>query len=505
MYFIGIDIGTTNCKLCLYDFPEFNLVFKYYFKTPKIITGDYSDFDINEIWLNIKKGLKIISTKVKNIGDIKNISIASVGEAGVLIDKKGGIIGPVITWYDPRTIIELKHICDVLGSDVIYGITGLPPHSNYSLNKILWIKSHYPSKFNSAFKWLCMAEYIAYKLTGEMKAEYSLASRTMVLDLTTKHWSEKILKDLKLDEDIFPNLIDSGAVVGNILKSVSEQINLSPHTTVSIAGHDHMCGSIAAGLTDENSILNSTGTTEGLLTLQNNPHLESQFFNYALSNGIHVISDYYTLFASLPCAGYSIDWYTRMFSMLNDELENFITRLYEKKSKLSLKKSKSIVFIPHLRGSGPPNRSINSRGLFYGLSEYTTKEELLVAVFEGLCYELKNLLYAFEKLLGYKYKQVRVIGSACKNPFWLQLKADILNREIVAYEIDEAVAKGAVILSAYKNGYLKHWKDLEAINAEQIKTFEPNYNLTVCYEDIFREIYIPFYEFKVNLEKKEME
>lgn len=46
-----------------------------------------------------------------------------------------------------------------------------------------------------------------------------------------------------------------------------------------------------------------------------------------------------------------------------------------------------------------------------------------------------------------------VIGAACQNPYWLQLKATILNREIVACKIPEAVSRGAALLGARGAGY----------------------------------------------------
>ncbi|MCP5645334.1 FGGY-family carbohydrate kinase, partial [Klebsiella pneumoniae] len=84
------------------------------------------------------------------------------------------------------------------------------------------------------------------------------------------------------------------------------------------------------------------------------------------------------------------------------------------------------VFIPHLRGSGPPDRNTWSRALIYGLDDKSRPEDILRFVFQGLCFELRNLLDLYETLTGKDYPVVNVIGAACKNPYWLQLKANIL-------------------------------------------------------------------------------
>lgn len=493
MYFIGIDIGTTNTKLCLFKMPEFNCVYKYSFKTPIIVENQNSNFDIADIWVNIKKGLKVISSKVEDREQIKNISIASVGEAGVLVNESGKTLGPAITWYDKRTKEQLEYIHSKISREEIYKITGLPSHTNYSINKILWIMDNFNESIEDDYKWLCMADYFGYKLTGNMYTEFSLASRTMALDLTKRNWSKELLDTLKVNSSLFPDISVSGNEIGHITKEAADETGLSMSTSVSIAGHDHMCGSIAAGITSEDTVLNSTGTTEGILILQKNPNLNFDFYNTAVSNGVDVLDNYYTLFASLPAAGYSVEWFIKNFFKAGTTFDEVMEELA-----LQCSKESKLIYVPHLRGSGPPNRSIFSKGLFYGLTESSTKYDLLRAVFEGLCFELRNLLESVEGLTHKNYSTIRVIGSACRNPYWLQLKADILNKTVIACEIDEAVAKGAAMLSAYRMGLLGNIDSLDL--ACDTKVFTPNSKKVYKYTEVFEKLYMPLYKNKINFE-----
>jgi sugar (pentulose or hexulose) kinase len=499
MYFIGIDIGTTNCKICLFKAPDFTLVSKYSFITPKINSGETSDFDIEKLWNGIEKGLEKAAKSVENPSEIKHISVASVGEAGVLTDSAGNVKGPVMTWYDTRTAKISKDIIKRTGRKKIYEITGLPAHSNYSLNKILWIKTHI-GEFSGDYKWLCMAEYMTYKLTGIKKSEFSLASRTMALDIKKKKWSEDILKAEFPEQDIFPEMGESGVAAGVITEETAKKTGLAKTTTVSTAGHDHMCGSTAAGIHDDRDILNSTGTTEGLLFLKNRPELGEDFYNANFSNGIHVLKDLYTVYSSLPSAGYAIEWFKNEYNITDDEFIRMTEKLYEKITDKNYKPKSEGIFIPHLRGSGPPKRSTKSKALIYGITDQTTKEELLLIIFQGLCFELKNLLNTIEELTFHKFEEIKVIGAACKSRLWLKLKADILNKNILAYEIDEAVSKGAAMLGAYKNGYIK---DLRIIGEDKdIKKIKPDKKAAEYYNKIFSDIYKAFYDFKINIENR---
>ena len=499
MYFIGIDVGTTNCKICLFGKHDFSLISKHSFVTPKIITGESSDFDVEKLWTGIEEGMREIVKSVKDPAEINHISVASVGEAGVLTDLEGNITGPVMTWYDTRTKDISEFVIRKTGRQKIYNITGLPAHSNYSLNKILWIRENM-EKYPKDRKWLCMAEYITYKFTGIRKAEFSLASRTMLLDIKNKKWSEEILKDTDLEKNVFSELAESGETVGTVSRETAGKTGLSEKTTVSTAGHDHMCGSVAAGLYDENSILNSTGTTEGLLFLKKEPGLEEKFFDSNFSNGIHVLKDFYTIYSSLPSAGYAIEWFRKKFDISEEEFYRMTENLYEKIMQKDYLPEAEGIFIPHLRGSGPPFRSIKARALFYGITEGTTKEELLLIIFQGLCFELKNLLGSVEELTVQKFSEIKVIGAACRNRLWLKLKADILGRDIAAYEIEEAVCKGAAMLGAYKNSYIK---DLNITDKSgTIRKIKPDRRAAEYYTKIFNVIYRPFYNLKTDIEKK---
>lgn len=495
MYSIGIDIGTTNCKLCVFELPSLLLVDSYSFVTPKITSKYGYDFDVIELYNQLEQGIVHSITSLSEPKKVKNIVIASVGESGVLIDEKGNIVGPAITWYDTRTKTTLSEINKEFTDEELYSITGIPIHSNYSLTKILWIRDNCHIELQKV-KWLCMAEYIAYKLTNKCKAELSLASRTLVLDLKNDCWSKEIKSTFVLN-NLFSDFVQSGKNFEKINQSLADKLNIEDPIYVSIGGHDHMCGSIAAGL-EQGEILNSTGTTEGLLLLQAKANFSEIFLENNLSNGRYIIDNLYTLYASLPSAGYCIEWFKNTFSVDDEDFNLLIESLVKKLKDINYIKNNLSIFIPHLRGSGPPRRNIDAKGLWYGFNENSSLQDTLLCIFQGLCFELKNTLETTEKLTSTHHNIIKVIGAAAKNPVWLQLKADILGRKIISCNIKEAVCKGAVMLAGYKNNYLDksavHYSDI------QIAIYTPNLKLTKYYDEIFKQYYKPFFDLKINIE-----
>ncbi|EBU7424775.1 hypothetical protein DK104_07870 [Salmonella enterica subsp. enterica serovar Lexington] len=157
------------------------------------------------------------------------------------------------------------------------------------------------------------------------------------------------------------------------------------------------------------------------------------------------------------------------------------------------------IFIPHLRGSGPPDRNTWSRALIYGLDDKSRPQDVLRFVFQGLCFELRNLLDLYETLTGNNYPVVNVIGAACKNPYWLQLKANILNREIVACNVNEAVSKGAAMLAAKAVGV--EVECLPGTSEEQTRRYLPESDAVTHYQAIYTQVYKPLYESKMRTER----
>lgn len=497
MYTIGIDIGTTNCKVCLFHIPSLELANQYSFRTPKIVDGENTDFDVRLIWEGVLHGLKTITNTLSTTEEIAAVAVASVGEAGVLLDANDNVVGPTLTWYDTRPKQQLENIISAMDIEHIYEITGIPAHSNYSINKIKWLQDNISSA-QQGRKWLCLAEYIAFKLSGVKRSEYSLASRTMALNIAEMNWDEQLITAAELSPSLFSPLVHAGVAIGTITSDVAERIGLSTKTHVAIAGHDHMCGSVAVGLTSEDQILNSTGTTEGLLVVTEAVNNTDRFFRARVSNGVHVLPGLHSLYASLPSAGYAIEWFRNLFEL---DMPAFLRMVETLRNEQDLVMASALdgIFIPHLRGSGPPDRNTWSRALIYGLDDKSRPEDVLRFVFQGLCFELRNLLDLYETLTGKHYHVVNVIGAACKNPYWLQLKANILNREIVACNVNEAVSKGAAILAAKAAGV--DVEPLSGTGEEETRRYLPESDAVAHYQAIYTQVYKPLYESKMLTER----
>ncbi|MFD1064910.1 FGGY-family carbohydrate kinase [Oceanobacillus locisalsi] len=497
MYIVSIDVGTTNTKVCLYELPEFRLREIEKFATSQTFENGQTDVDAEQIWSEVLQALKNLSNKVENPQQIKQITVSSFAQTVVLQDSQGKVITPTIAWFDPRTKKEAEEVKDTFGEEKLYHRTGINAHSNQSLTKLLWLKHHKQLAFQRMDKWTCMSGFIASRLTGICATDWSLASRTLLFDINEKVWADDLIETFGLDKETFPELVESGAQIASIKDSISQETGLSKDVSISISGHDHMAGSISTGLQKKTEILNSTGTTEGLLLLGEEPHLSDAFRNFAISNGSYVIDLEYTLYGSMPTAGQSFTWIANALNRSLEDIPGMCQEILEEyENDFAAMMDRMQVFIPHLRGSGPPIRSSTSKVMIYGATDQTTDHDILFSMIAGLCFELKQLKDVYETHAESNIPRMKVIGPAVKNPLWLQLKADILQSDILAYEIEEAVAKGGAMLSASKQGLV------DTLPKQETKTYTPNKDREKALEDFYKQFYLPLYHLKNQFEGK---
>lgn len=478
-YAVGIDVGTTNCKVVLCKLPTCDVVHLEKFSSPKIADDTYVDFDVHGLKHQLACALAACADVAAGV-PIRFVSIASVGESGVLVYPDGSHDGSSIAWFDTRG----KEYADAMHEEglasAFYGVTGIPAHPNYGLFKLLWMRDH-GSKLEGA-TWLPLGDFVAWWLCGEKAQDESLASRTFALDVSSGEPARQILDRYGLPAELFPHLQESGTPRGAVRPEISRRTGLPAGCQVCVAGHDHMAGSVACGLDPAGEMLNSTGTSEGILTLNEQPILTQESFENRLSNGRYVRGGLFSYYASLPTAGFALEWIAGLMGIDEDTFFDVLPIEMHRRYLAGEFDGRELIYVPHLRGSGPPRRNPAAQGCLYGFHDGTARDDVFFSATLGLAFELKNL---YAHMLGGEGRAVaKVIGPSIKSPLWMQLKADVLGVEVRACRVRESVARGAVMLAAGKAGY-------------QIK---PEFESTVytCdakrheyYGQLFRERFLP--------------
>ena len=151
----------------------------------------------------------------------------------------------------------------------------------------------------------------------------------------------------------------------------------------------------------------------------------------------------------------------------------------------------TVMLLPHFTGSGTPHLDLGSKGAIVGLSLSTTKGELVKAILEGISYEIKQNLTMLEAA-GVEINEIRAIGGGAKSEKWLQLKADMFGKKVIALDISEGVCLGTAILAGTAIGKYNSIEEAVGLLVKPQKTYYPREDISLEYDEklkTYQQIY----------------
>lgn len=240
MYVGGLDIGTTGCKVVLFD-EEGKQAKVAYREYDVKRSGGLHEIDIKEVFDSVKEVLREICEF-----DIKAIGITSFGETFVLLDENDNPLIPSMLYTDPRGRKECTDLINKFGAENLALKTGTMPHEMYSISKLAWVKNNMEGVFEKVKHILLVQDYIVYMLTGKCVIDYSLATRTGAFDISNKQWIDEIFEYYDIDKNLMSTPVKSGTITGKIKADVAARLGMSGdinlhHQHCSISNRYYIC------------------------------------------------------------------------------------------------------------------------------------------------------------------------------------------------------------------------------------------------------------------------
>lgn len=371
MNYLSIDVGTTGCKCQL--FSENGEILKYLFKEYGFKESDgFYYVDIESIETNLRKMIFDISSQF----EITSVCVSSLGESFVLLDKDDNVLFYPMLYTDSRGENEAEIIKKVIGEENAFLITGVIPHSMYSLSKLLWIFKNKPDIYEKADKVMLIGDYIGYLMTGERVIDYALASRTGAFDIEKKQFSKEILSAFGINPKLFSNPKPAGSIVGKIKESWNTDAVLV------LGSHDQVCTSLGAGVLQEGDAADGMGTVECITTLFKEKPDDAEMGRQGYpcvpypANGL-----YCTYILNYSCCS-TVNWFRKnlMHEYSGNEKDFFAYIEKEMKDEPT-----GILTLPYFSGASTPYQDLNAKGVIIGLTTKTHDCDLYKSMFEGNC------------------------------------------------------------------------------------------------------------------------
>jgi xylulokinase len=490
---IAHDLGTTGDKATLFS-DEGKLIASFFspYNTyyPKAGWAEQNPYDYWNAFCETTKAL-VSETGIKPT-DVAVVSFSGQMMAALPVDKDGNALRNSIIWADLRSTKQAREIAGIIGEDSVYRLTGHRLSASYSASKIMWIRENEPDVYKKTDKFIHAKDYVVSRLTGMIYSDYSDASGTNLLNISTLEWSDELLAAAGIDKNKLPELIESTQLAGKLTRDAASQCGLAEGTAVAIGGGDGPCATCGAGVvkSGEAYIYLGTSTWMGLATEK--PLIDPQQRTATFS---HFNRGLYMPAGTMQAGGGSFKWFR---DVLGDS-ESFSADiagldaydLLAKEAETVPCGSEGLIYLPYLMGERSPLWDPDARGCFVGLSMVHKKGHLVRSVLEGVAFNMRIIKEAFEEQ-GVDCKTIRIIGGGARSGLWRSIFADILEKPVSRLNfIDEATSVGAAIAGGVGVGLFASIQDADRFVIIEDEA-EPNEDHLLTYRkyfDIFKKTY----------------
>ena len=483
----GLDVGTTGCKLTVYnDSGEF--VYNSYIEYDVSRESGKHEIDANVIYSSVCKVIKDVYSKYS----VDVIGVTTFGESFVALGENDEVLLPVMLYTDPRGEEECKVLCGKLGEEHLTDILGVKPHSMYSLPKVMWIKNNLPDTYKKIKRILLMEDFIVYMLSGKACIDYSLAARAMALDIRKKEWSDEILCAAGVDKELFSQPVPTGHLAGTVRPEVARELGMSEDVKIVCGAHDQVASAVGAGVFEVGRAVDGTGTVECVTPVFDKIPDNKKLYDENYSVVPYVFDGTYVCYALSYTGGAVLKWYRDNFAKYEKELaDKKGTNVFAELDNSIPDAPTDILVMPHFAGAANPYMDTGSRAAMIGLTLEHTNKDIYKALMEGVTYEIMLNLEHLEAA-DIKLESLYATGGGASSPVWLQIKADILNRPITAIDAKEVGALGTCMLAGCAVGAFADLYEARNIFVKMKKTFTPNPEYAKIYSErykAYRRIY----------------
>jgi len=453
-YMLALDQGTTSSRAVLVDHAGRIVAvaqkeFPQLFPRPGLVEHDPMDILSTQLGVAVE----VLQKAGVTPDQVAGIGIANQRETTVVWDRETGRpIYNAIVWQDRRTAAQCDALRERKLDRLIRRKTGLVLDAYFSATKVQWILQHVKGArarakagklaFGTVDTWLL------WNLTGGAvhATDPSNASRTMLYNIKSNRWDNKLLELFNVPLSMLPDVRSSSEVFGET------QLFGAPVPIAGIAG-DQQAALFGQMCTQPGMVKNTYGT--GCFMLMNTGESPIMSKNQLLTTVAWRIGGRteYALEGSIFIAGAVVQW-------LRDGLGIIRTSADVEALAASVPDTGGVYLVPAFAGLGAPHWDQYARGVLVGLTRGTTSAHIARAALEGIALQVMDVLKAMEADAGISLKELRVDGGASSNNLLMQLQADLLNVPVVRPVSSETTALGAAYLAGLAVGFWKNQKEI---------------------------------------------
>ena len=473
MLYIGVDLGTSAVKLLLMNEAghiEKIVSREYPLSFPHSGWSEQNPYDWYDKTVD---GLKELLSECDK-SQVDGISFGGQMHGLVTLDAQDEVVRPAILWNDGRTTEETAYFNEQIGRDRLTEYTANIAFAGFTAPKILWMQKNEPDLWVKVKKIMLPKDYLAYRLSGTFCTDYSDASGMLLMDAKNKCWSKEMMEICHVSREQLPDLYESFEVVGTLKKEIASELGVSETVKVIAGAGDNAAAAVGTGTVGANHCNLSLGTS-------GTPFVSSDKFGMDEHNALHSFAHAdggYHLMGCMLSAASCNKWWM-------DEILKTKDYAGEQKGIQTLGENQ-VFYLPYLMGERSPHNNPNARAMFVGMSMDTTREDMTLAVLEGVAFGLRDSLEV-ARSLGIRIDSSRICGGGAKSPLWRQIIAAVMNVKLEIIESEEGPGYGAAILAAVGCGTFESVERACEKLVKVVDTVEPDPELVQKYEEKYQK------------------
>lgn len=435
----------------------------YRFSNDPVMINGTMYWDTLRHFFEIKQGI----LKAKQQGGFQSIGIDTWGVDFGLLDEHGNLVESAIHYRDDRTVGMQEKVFQRVSKEELYQITGNQFENFNTIFQLYSLLEQRPWILERADTLLLMPDLFNYFLTGEKRAEYTMASTTQLLDAKQKMWSNEILEALHIPKKLLPKIIPSGTVVGELKEDICTELGVEPAKVIAIAGHDTQSAVVAVPTQEEEFLFISCGTWSLFGTELEKPLIGEQSFQCNISNegGYGNTTTLLKNIIGLWLAQESRrQWIKEGQEYTFGELEEMAQQAEPFQSFIDPD-------APEFVSAGNIPERIREFCRRTNQKVPNTVGEVMCCINQSLALKYRFALEQIEKCTGRTYACIHMIGGGIQSKLLCQMTAQASGRKVIAGPI-EATALGNIAVQLMALGEIANIKEARRIIANSQQTLE---------------------------------
>ncbi len=409
------------------------------------------DLDLEDIWKKIGEASRqAMRESGVSPGEVAGVAACSMRNTTVLMDGAGQVLFAAPN-QDARALGNALMLAGERGMEV-YGTSGHWPSPLFTGTRLLWLRDNAPGLLERAKKVASLSDWLAMRLSGELRAERSQAGETLLFDQRAREWAFGLISALGLDAEIFPPPVDAGERIGSLSREAAEHLGLAPGTPVAAGGADTQSGLLGMGCVEEAAVGICAGTSMPVQQVTASYMTDGEG---RLWSGQHVIPGLYVVESNGLITGTVLEWMARfLYADSPDPVAALIAEAaasepgaYGVFSTLGAR-----VFDARVTSILLGNLTMSH---MVTPETSTLRSHLGRALLEGIAYSARANLEQVLAVTGTAPEGVAVGGGMSRSALWTAILADVMGTRVRVPQSHETASLGAAICAGVGAGIFR--------------------------------------------------